>query len=337
MPKRGNNGLPYHLSKKFGLGDKSKSIKKREQKKKNVKVQKTKPTDEQVLVRAEPEEISVVPNTIHRGKWRNKQRVLVFAARGITHRDRHLMLDLKNMFPHSKSESKMEKKDPHLVVNEICETRNCSKVLYFECRKKQDLYMWMSNVPSGPSAKFLIENIHTSGELKMAGNCLKGSRPLLSFDSNFDSSAHWSLLKELLVQIFGTPNNHPKSQPFFDHVFSFTVFDNRIWFRNFQILEEDGQLVEIGPRFVMNPIKIFEGSFNGQVLWENRHYVSPNLKLVLSQHSFSSVALPITEDSLESRNWNALDRAVLSKPFPVGGRRRSLKEGHQGCNWLWTL
>ena len=66
MPKRGNNGLPYHLSKKFGLGDKSKSIKKREQKKKNVKVQKTKPTDEQVLVRAEPEEISVVPNTIHR-------------------------------------------------------------------------------------------------------------------------------------------------------------------------------------------------------------------------------------------------------------------------------
>jgi len=35
-------------------------------------------------------------------------------------------------------------------------------------------------------------------------------------------------------------------------------------------------LVEIGPRFVLNPIKIFGGSFGGATLWENPHYVSPN-------------------------------------------------------------
>ena len=33
----------------------------------------------------------------------NKQRVLIFSSRGISHRDRHLMLDLKKMMPHSKS------------------------------------------------------------------------------------------------------------------------------------------------------------------------------------------------------------------------------------------
>jgi ribosome biogenesis protein BRX1 len=54
-----------------------------------------------------------------KGKWTNKQRVLVFSARGTTHRDRHLMMDLRDMMPHSKPESKMEKKDPVYVINEV--------------------------------------------------------------------------------------------------------------------------------------------------------------------------------------------------------------------------
>lgn len=38
-------------------------------------------------------------------------------------------------------------------------------------------------------------------ELKMTGNHLKGSRPLLSFDKNFDSEPHLRILKELLLQV----------------------------------------------------------------------------------------------------------------------------------------
>ena len=45
--------------------------------------------------------------------------VLVFAARGITQRDRHLMMDLRDMMPHSKTESKFERKDPLFVINEV--------------------------------------------------------------------------------------------------------------------------------------------------------------------------------------------------------------------------
>nr|CAG4641764.1 EOG090X07MB [Eurycercus lamellatus] len=213
---------------------------------------------------------------VKKTKWMNKQRVLVFAARGITQRDRHLMVDLRDMMPHSKTESKFERKDPLFVINEICEMKNCNKCIFFEGRKKQDLFMWLANIPKGPCAKFYIENVHTMKELKMTGNCLKGTRPLLSFDASFDTKAHWSVLKELMTQIFSTPKNHPKSQPFFDHVFTFTIIENRIWFRNFQILEEDGQLAEIGPRFVLNPIKVFEGSFGGETLWENPSYVTPN-------------------------------------------------------------
>ena len=62
-----------------------------------------------------------------------------------------------------------------------------------------------------------------------------------------------------------------------DHVFTFTILDNRIWFRNFQIIEEDAALVEIGPRVVLNLIKIFQGSFGGPTLYENPHYQSPNM------------------------------------------------------------
>lgn len=94
-------------------------------------------------------------------------------------------------------------------------------------------------------------------ELKLTGNCLRGSRPLLSFDAVFDDEPHYKLLKEVFTQIFGVAKHHPKSQPFFDHIYTFSILDNRIWFRNFQILSEDGALAEIGPRFVLNPVSNF--------------------------------------------------------------------------------
>lgn len=210
--------------------------------------------------------------------WVNKTRLLVFSSRGVTFRARHLLADLKNMMPHSKGDSKMDRKDRMSVIDEICEMKNCDKVAYFEMKKKQDLYLWLSNVSKGPSAKFLVENVHTMSELKMTGNCLKASRPVLSFDEAFDANPHYAVIKELLVQTFGTPRNHPKSQPFIDHILAFHIADNRIWFRNFQIVEEDASLIEIGPRFVLNPIKIFAGSFSGAVLWSNPNFVTPNFR-----------------------------------------------------------
>jgi len=42
-------------------------------------------------------------------------------------------------------------------------------------------------------------------------------------------------------------------------------------------------LVEAGPRFAMNPIKIFSGSFGGQTLFENPFYVSPNAERSLEK------------------------------------------------------
>ena len=64
---------------------------------------------------------------------------------------------------------------------------------------------------------------------------LRSFRNSLLFQA-FEKTAHNRLLKEMLTQIFSTPNLHPKSKPFFDHVFNFSIVDNRIWFRNYQVI-----------------------------------------------------------------------------------------------------
>ncbi|XP_016349723.1 ribosome biogenesis protein BRX1 homolog isoform X2 [Sinocyclocheilus anshuiensis] len=43
-------------------------------------------------------------------------------------------------------------------------------------------------------------------------------------------------------------------------------------------MEEDASLVEIGPRFVLNLIRIFQGSFGGPTLYESPHFEPPNTR-----------------------------------------------------------
>ena len=87
----------------------------------------------------------------------------------------------------------------------------------------------------------------------------------------------------MLFQAMGTPRAHPKSKPFVDRVMSFVWLDNRVWVRNFQVSwsadarePDDHELIEVGPRFVLNPIRIFAGAFGGPTLYENEHFESPN-------------------------------------------------------------
>jgi ribosome biogenesis protein BRX1 len=132
--------------------------------------------------------------------------------------------------------------------------------------------------------------VHTMSELNFTGNALKGSRPLLSFDKNFESTPSTALIKELLQHTFSVPKGTRKSKPFIDRVVAFTLADGKVWLRHYQIqvtaADKDGEdkkkkednveLVEIGPRFVMTPIIILEGSFGGPVVYENKEFVSPN-------------------------------------------------------------
>ena len=46
-----------------------------------------------------------------------------------------------------------------------------------------------------------VQNVHTMDELKMTGNCLKGSRGLLSFDKGFEDTEWGKLTKEVFTQV----------------------------------------------------------------------------------------------------------------------------------------
>lgn len=142
-----------------------------------------------------------------------------------------------------------------------------------------------------------------------AGNCLKGGRGIVVFDRSFDENGpdmakpgteYRGLIREMLRGVFSVPKRGVKGmKPFVDRVIGIYGVDGKIWIRVYEIREsepgkkkvegEEGEkpalrskdgpeisLVEIGPRFVLTPIVILEGSFGGPVIYENREYVSPN-------------------------------------------------------------
>jgi Brix domain len=82
--------------------------------------------------------------------------------------------------------------------------QNATTAMFFEARKKRDLYIWLSKVPSGPSVRFYCTNIHTMAELKLSGNHLKGSRPVVTFDAAFDEQPHLQVRPHTKYCLLGT-------------------------------------------------------------------------------------------------------------------------------------
>lgn len=68
------------------------------------------------------------------------------------------MKDFENLLPHARKESKFDVKNDLRVLNELAELNNCNNTIFFEVRKHEDLYVWMSKTPTGPSVKLYVQN-----------------------------------------------------------------------------------------------------------------------------------------------------------------------------------
>ena len=154
-------------------------------------------------------------------KLKNKQRVLLLSSRGVTHRMRHLMNDIEALLPHvkkgaynemrsttqyrrtdtNKPDSKLDSKSHLHLLPELADLHNCNNTLYFEARRHEDLYLWAAKTPNGPSIKMHVQNVHTMDELKMTGNCLKGSRGIVCFDAAFEETEWGRLVKEVFTHV----------------------------------------------------------------------------------------------------------------------------------------
>lgn len=176
-----------------------------------------------------------------------------------------------------------------------------------------------------------------------------------------------ALIREMLRGVFCVPRRGVKGmKPFIDRVIGIYSVDGKIWIRVFEIREtiggdapnvpalnqtaaaaavakakenaesdkakpKDGQpeisLVEIGPRFVLTPIVILEGSFGGPVIYENREFVSPNqvrreLRVQragryqsrqsgITDRTAKKTGLGLTTDGKENRRKDALDNKAV--------------------------
>jgi ribosome biogenesis protein BRX1 len=198
--------------------------------------------------------------------------VLIVCSRGVSQQQRHLIKDLTSLIPHSKTAPKVDlSKNPNLL-NDLASSLSCQSVFYLEARRKQSV-VWLAQYPSGPSLKLILQNLRTSEEMRLPGNCSKHSSPILTFDDSFKNSTSLTLMQYLLIKTFA---NSSKQAMFLDHVLAFSHVEGKVFFRNYEIAgKEPISITEIGPRFVMTPIKIRIGFMTGEVAFKSGKYVLP--------------------------------------------------------------
>ncbi|KAI5309936.1 Ribosome biogenesis protein brx1, partial [Ascosphaera atra] len=95
-------------------------------------------------------------------------------------RHRHLLADVSSLLPHTHKETKLDTRKKtsgyNFLLNSLADLHSCNVIFFLEAKKRgQDLYLWLSRPPNGPTIKFHVNNMHTMGELNtgFAGNCLK--------------------------------------------------------------------------------------------------------------------------------------------------------------------
>lgn len=213
-------------------------------------------------------------------------------------RHRHLLSDIHSLLPHTYKDTKLDTKSSNnynSALNGLADLHSCNYVFFLEARKHgQDLYLWLARAPNGPTIKFNVTNVHTMAELGFGGNCLKGGRGIVVFDKSFDEEIsgqeYRTLMREMLRGVFCVPPKGVRGmKPFVDRVIGIYGLDEKVWIRVYEIRESESDksskehgkdegvsLVEIGPRLVLTPVVILEGSFGGPVLFENKQFVSPN-------------------------------------------------------------
>jgi ribosome biogenesis protein BRX1 len=88
--------------------------------------------------------------------------MVLMCGTDVCNRHRHLLNDIASLLPHSRKDAKLDTKSKLYQLNELAELYNCNNVIFFEARKKTDLYLWLSKAPNGPTVKCHMQNCTTA-------------------------------------------------------------------------------------------------------------------------------------------------------------------------------
>ena len=198
-------------------------------------------------------------------------KTLLLSSRGTTSQERHFLKELKHLLPRSQQSGKIDRSKNPGIVSDLLTSTQCSSFIYFEKKAKLS-YLWLGLYP-GPGVKFLLQNLRTSEELKFDGNCSKACKYCLSFDSSFNESDLMKVLKEIITQVFSIENCKCPAGDTVDRVLAFTYAEGRIFFRNYSVTGNDLKgFDEIGPRFVLTPLKVMVDGMAGTQVFRNGKY-----------------------------------------------------------------
>ena len=81
------------------------------------------------------------------------------------------------------------------------------------------------------------------------------------------------VLKEIITQVFSIENCKCPAGDTVDRVLAFTYAEGRIFFRNYSVTGNDLKgFDEIGPRFVLTPLKVMVDGMAGTQVFRNGKY-----------------------------------------------------------------
>lgn len=140
-------------------------------------------------------------------------------------------------------------------LRSLMELNECDSMLFFRSTKRSD-DLWMG-LRDGMSVLFRLHNISTMKDCNFGVNAFKECGYVVMFSKEFDEVEHLQHVKGVIEQIFVSGETKDKALCFF-HV------DGVVWVRCYRIGEK---LEELGPRFVLEVLGVFEKCFRGRVLY----------------------------------------------------------------------
>lgn len=184
--------------------------------------------------------------------------VLILSSRGANSNTRYMIKDICK-FIKCEEEMKYDIKSDLRGLVDLMDLHTTKSIIYFETTKRNES-LWVSH-REGPSIKFNVFNIYTMGSLKFPVNCFKDCGHVLLFSSEFDEVDHLKTVKNLFTEVF-------QSNEIKERALCFFYLDDKIWIRNYVI--SDKELLEIGPRMVLEVSTILKGCFSGEVLYSKK-------------------------------------------------------------------
>ncbi|KMV66689.1 60S ribosomal subunit biogenesis RNA-bindingprotein [Encephalitozoon cuniculi EcunIII-L] len=180
---------------------------------------------------------------------------VILSTRGASVKIRHLMKDISRLVK-VEEEQKWDMGKNYGELRSLMAINECDSMLFFRSTKRSD-DLWMG-ILDGVSVLFRMHNMSTMRDCNFPVNSFKDCGYVLMFSKEFEDIEHLKYTKDVIEHIFRSNETKDKALCFF-------YLDGVIWVRCYKIGKK---LEEIGPRLVLEVLKVLEKCFEGKALYK---------------------------------------------------------------------